>query len=80
MNKYKAQASKARQAYRRARRCENKTRYATEAEAYQKGQDSYRCPYCNGWHRSGSLTSLAVKLNRVGTQLAGNENACIHLR
>lgn len=61
-NKYRAE-SKAAQARRRAERsCERKHRYATEAEAQQKGQTTYACPLCNGWHRSGSLGRLVARV------------------
>ena len=48
------------EAARRQKSCESKNRYATKGEAQlaiascaeygTKGLQSYRCPYCDGWH------------------------------
>lgn len=64
MNKYEQQSREA-QARRRAERmCTSKRRYDSEAAAYQKGQRSYHCPHCKGWHRSGALASLVAKVRK----------------
>jgi hypothetical protein len=44
--------------------CQRKRRYNTEAEAYQKGQSTYHCKHCNGWHRSGALATLISRLTK----------------
>lgn len=62
MNKYWKQAKVARKARRKGRMCLSKRRYATAEEAYQKGNETYACPYCKGWHRSGSLATFAASL------------------
>ena len=63
-NKY-AHIAKALAAERRkARMCTNKARFADQAAAFQKGQNIYECPYCKGWHRSGSAVRMAVRLRR----------------
>lgn len=60
MNKYAAQ-SKASQRQRRMRRaCADKKRYDTEEAAFQKGQASYKCRHCDGWHRTGQIATLAA--------------------
>jgi len=64
INKYQKQSDEAQAAAKRWRDCERKKAFATEAEAFQKGQRSYRCPHCNMWHRSGILFKLANKLAR----------------
>jgi hypothetical protein len=50
--------------FRKWKACERKRRYATQAKAFQKGQESYRCRYCGFWHRSGSLSKLAAKVSK----------------
>ncbi len=64
MNKYRAESRKAQKARRQERMCERKAAYETREEAYQKGQESYHCPYCGKWHRSGSVAKLAAMLRR----------------
>lgn len=64
MNKYAAQSRAAQRERKRDRMCTFKMRFATEAEARQKGQRHYHCPHCGGWHRSGSLATLAAKVAR----------------
>ena len=71
MNKYKDQSRKAQKARKLEAMCTSKRRYETEQEAYQKGQRSYLCPYCRGWHRSGAFAEL---LN-VCKRKSGNMNA-----
>jgi len=44
--------------------CLRKRAFETPAEAFQKGQSSYRCPHCGKWHRSGTLEKLAAQLSR----------------
>ena len=44
--------------------CQRKRAYESEAEAFQKGQRTYRCKYCGKWHRSGALTKFIVQLSR----------------
>lgn len=70
-NKYQAQAKQARREARRARMCTRKRAYATEAEAYQKNQVIYQCPYCKQWHRSGSQMAFLRELQRVGRESHG---------
>lgn len=70
-NKYQAQAKQARREARRARMCTRKRAYATEAEAYQKNQVVYLCPYCQQWHRSGKQMAFLRELQRVGRESHG---------
>lgn len=49
MNKYK-QFSKVK-VNSRYRACGRKQAYDNKEAAYQKGQDSYECPFCGKWHR-----------------------------
>lgn len=44
--------------------CGEKRRYETEEAAFQKGQRSYHCPHCKGWHRSGQLAKLIAQVRR----------------
>jgi hypothetical protein len=66
MNKYKSQSRKSQKKTAKDRRrhnmCESKTRYETESDAFQKGQVSYFCGYCKGWHRSGQIGRIAASL------------------
>ncbi len=50
--------------FNRWKSCIRKRAYDTEAEAFQKGQSSYRCKFCGKWHRSGALTKLIVQLSK----------------
>lgn len=52
--------TKSEKALRRFKKCERKRAYPTKEAAYQKGQESYLCGYCNKWHRSGALASLVA--------------------
>ena len=65
MNKYKAQARRAQKQRRLEKMCGAKRRYETEAAAFQKGQRSYQCPHCHGWHRSGQLAELVSACRRA---------------
>lgn len=62
MNKFSKQSQAARARRRRFKSCESKVRYTSPAAAHQQGQEAYYCRLCNGWHRSGSLASLAGQL------------------
>lgn len=68
MNKYKAHSRRAQKARKLAAMCGNKHRYATEEEAFQKGQSTYQCPHCKGWHRSGKLAELVSICKRKTNQ------------
>jgi len=46
--------------------CLNKHRYETEEEAYQKGQDTYPCVYCGGYHRTSIKKPAPARTNRNG--------------
>jgi hypothetical protein len=35
-------------------------KFPTKEAAFQKGQESYRCGYCQQWHRSGALGKLVA--------------------
>lgn len=50
--------------FRRWKSCERKRRYETSAEAQCKGQDVYHCHYCDGFHRTAALTTLANTLRK----------------
>lgn len=63
-NKYHKLAKLARQQRQKQRMCSDKVRFETEAEAFQKGQRSYQCPHCHGWHRSGKLAELVAICRR----------------
>ena len=51
-NKYWKLSKQAQQRFRRHRACDRKRRFETEEEAQIRGQDVYRCKYCDGWHRT----------------------------
>jgi hypothetical protein len=61
MNKYK-QFSKA-HIVRKYNMCGRKAAYEDKASAYQKGQDSYLCPHCEKWHRTGAKNGIRGKLS-----------------
>lgn len=44
--------------------CGRKRAYETEAEAFQKGQQTYLCRYCGKWHRSGALRTLIERVKK----------------
>lgn len=61
-DKYAAQAAEARQVALRARQCQGKHRYPTEADALNRipaSQHTYCCGVCGSWHRA---TNPVVKL------------------
>ena len=64
MNKYAAESRSSQQERKLRRACTDKVRYATRQEAYQKGQNLYRCKHCDGWHRTGSLATLIYDLKK----------------
>ena len=64
VNKYREQVAAAQQARRLERMCLSKSAYASAADARQKGQRTYQCPFCKLWHRSGSLARLAASVKR----------------
>jgi len=54
--------TKSQKALRRFNKCERKKAFPTREAAFQKGQEVYRCGYCNQWHRSGALATLLAKV------------------
>lgn len=64
MNKYRKESSQSQRERRLNKMCRLKVRYPNEQAAYQKGQQTYHCPNCKGWHRSGSLATLVAKARR----------------
>lgn len=57
-NRY-AHLHKEAQLKRRAEKmCRQKRSFATEEEAFQKGQRIYQCPLCGNWHRSGQQAAF----------------------
>lgn len=67
-NKYATQAKEAREERLRKRMCTDKARFSSEAHAQQPGQRHYRCPFCQGWHRSGAFASLVAKVHRLAAR------------
>lgn len=63
-NKYRAQANESRRRRKVNRMCGQKRRYDSEEAAYQKGQRSYACPHCGGWHRSGKFAELVATVKK----------------
>ena len=63
-NKYSKQSKEAQAKRIKEKACGRKKKYATEEEAYQEGQRTYKCPHCSGWHRSGALRSEVVKARK----------------
>lgn len=64
MNKYKAESRRARKAYRKNKACGWKRAYATQEDAFQKGQNVYHCKYCKQWHRTGAMAELIAWVSR----------------
>lgn len=60
-NKYAAFSKRAQKNRVKTKMCLNKAAYETEEAAYQKGQRSYKCKFCQKWHRSRSLMTLVKK-------------------
>ncbi len=44
--------------------CVSKAVYETAEASYQKGQCSYKCPFCRKWHRSGWPLTFANTLRK----------------
>lgn len=65
MNKYKKHSRKAQKKRRKEKMCINKKPFNNEADAFQKGQEIYKCPYCNKFHRSGQLAKLVFKIKKT---------------
>jgi transposase-like protein len=67
MNKYKHLSKEIRNERIKIKGCIDKKQFDTEKEAYQKGQDSYKCKHCGKWHRSGRLSKLisTIKKNNI---------------
>jgi hypothetical protein len=42
--------------------CNKKKAFNSFEEAYQKGQQTYKCPFCRKWHRSGKIIRLRNRL------------------
>lgn len=63
-NKYAKEAKEAHQINKKLKMCESKVAYDIEELAFQKNQRTYKCPYCEKWHRSGSLTLLVRTLEK----------------
>ena len=57
MNKYPqfSRASIARAEVIEYRMCGKKRAYDTPEEAYQKGQEAYKCPICGKYHRTTKI-------------------------
>lgn len=64
MNKYKNFSQKAQLERQRWQMCERKKAFATSIEANQPGQHIYQCPFCQYWHRSGSLATFVARIKR----------------
>ena len=56
-------------ALRRWKMCDRKASYPNAVAAYQKGQQTYRCPHCRQWHRSGAVASYAAYLRKLKKRL-----------
>lgn len=64
MNKYQQFSKAAQKQRKKDRMCLSKTRYESAEAAFQKGQQSYQCPHCQRWHRTGQLASLISQVKR----------------
>lgn len=68
-NKYEKESEEAQKRVREERlqykSCLSKVSFKTEAEAYQKGQKTYKCNYCERWHRASGIESLIGRLKRI---------------
>lgn len=51
-------------AYRKIKTCTSKKSFDTEKEAFQKNQLTYKCMYCDKYHRSGSLIEAIRSKNK----------------
>ena len=50
--------------FQRWKACGRKRRFESLEEAYQKGQSTYKCRYCGGWHRATAPEGTLRKLTR----------------
>ncbi len=64
MNKYKHLSDEARKLRSKIKMCLSKRSYETKEEAYQKGQEIYKCKHCGKWHRSGQLSRFMYHLRK----------------
>lgn len=63
-NKYKHLNRKQREIEKRNKMCLNKRQFETKADAYQKGQESYKCKYCGKYHRSGKTSKFISQIKK----------------
>jgi hypothetical protein len=66
-NKYRAESRESQAARKRERSCTRKASFASKAEAFQKGQRSYKCRFCGLWHRSGAFAKFVSDLSYFRT-------------
>lgn len=64
-NKYEDFSQKAREQRKKQNMCLKKRPYNTEAKATKTGQDAYKCPICDKWHRTGAFNKFLNKVRRV---------------
>lgn len=65
-NKYEAQSRAAQKRRQEEKMCTRKHQYSTRDDAEQPGQRVYLCPFCEMWHRSGSLATLVASVRGTG--------------
>lgn len=68
MNKYAAESKAAREARARERSCESKVRFPTGAAALaaNRGQETYHCRHCGGWHLTAKVEKALLLIRSRG--------------
>jgi len=61
-DKYKHLKKKIRKNRKKEKSCDSKKSFETKAEAYQKGQQTYKCKYCQKYHRSGKMSKFLFEM------------------
>lgn len=62
MDKYKTFKVEARKMRSKKKMCLDKKQYETKQEAFQQGQNCYKCKHCGKWHRSGKIAKFITQL------------------
>lgn len=58
MNKYASKARESQDRNRKYRQCDSKKPYPSLEAAQSNGMETYECPHCGLWHRTGKIPKL----------------------
>jgi hypothetical protein len=69
-NESATEARRNRQRRKRYAQCKGRTRFEDPADAAKNGEHIYKCPGCQGFHRTGRKV---IGLTRAGKRVSGEE-------